>query len=96
MIEQKYYTTSDLAKISGLFAHELRYLIDKHNIEYTLIRGRKYFFKKDLSKILILAKTIYPHTKNQKTITDNFYKIENLIKKLSKLNLQIVKLIKAN
>jgi hypothetical protein len=95
MIEKKYYTTSDLAKISGLLANELRYLIDKNNIEYTLIRGRKYFFKKDLSSILILAKKIYPHTKNQKTITNNLYKIENLIKKFSKLNLQITKLIKA-
>ena len=96
MIEQKYYTTSDLAKISGLLTNELRYLIDKNHIGYKVIRGRKYFFKNDLSKILSLAKKIYPHTKNQKTITDNLYKIENLIKKFSKLNLQITKLIKAN
>ena len=95
-MEQKYYTTSDLSKVSGLLTNELRYLVDKNKIEYTLIRGRKYFFKKDLRTILVLAKKIYPHTKNQKTITDNLYKIENLIKKFSKLNLQIAKLIKVN
>ncbi len=93
MIETKYYSMSDLIKISGLSGNELRYLISKNKIEHKIIRTRKYFSKNDITTILIQGKKFYPYTKNQKTYVDQNYKIDNLIKKLYQLRLKIESLI---
>ena len=93
MTDIKYYNMSKLIKISGLSNSELTYLVQKYQIAYKVIRNRKYFPANDIGKILILAKQIYSHAKNQKTIIDPVYKIDSLIKKFSQLEIMINKLI---
>lgn len=93
MTDVKYYNMSELIKISGLSGNELRYLILKYQIPHTVIRMRKYFLKHDIGKILILAKSLYSNAKNQKTIIDPIYRINNLIKKFAKIDNEIRKLL---
>jgi hypothetical protein len=94
MNSTKYYNISDLIKLSGLTGNELRYLIWKNNIKHKIIRTRKYFSVSELRKIMIEAKNLYPNTKKQKAIIDCDYRVENLIKRLSKLASEAKNLIK--
>ncbi len=93
MTEIKYYNMSKLMKISGLANSELTYLVQKYQIDHKAVRSRKYFPVSDIGKILVLAKQIYSHAKNQKTIIDPIYKIDSLIKKFSQIDNTINKLI---
>ena len=95
MNNTKYYTISDLIKLSGLKGNELRYLIAKNNITHIIIRTRKYFLVNHLREIMIHAKYLYPNTKKQKSILDLNYRADNLARKLLKLFAEAKNLIKS-
>ena len=90
----KYYKLSDLMKLSGLKAQEIRYLIKKNKIQHKTIRTRKYFTNNDLNKIMHEAAILYPQTKKQKAFFDYEYRIENLSNRFKKLKQDIQKIIK--
>jgi len=106
MLTKKYFSIAEVAQISCLPAHKLRY-IEKadSNIEIVKIRGRRYYTKNNIDYIKktystgsqeIAVAPIKPAKKEILEFTTNhppkiIFKIDQLLEKFSKLTEQIAR-----
>jgi len=89
MLTKKYFSISEVVKMSCLPAHRLRYIEKSDpNIAVIKIRGRRYYTKDNINYIKEAYSTVTPGTYPefiQRTDTRIVSRIDQLLDKFSKL-----------
>ena len=86
MLTKKYFSISEVVKMSHISAHKLRYIEKSDpNITVVKIRGRRYYTKDNISYIKQTYSATHANS-HQFTNTDPIiYRIDQLLDKFSKL-----------